>query len=497
MGSSFKLGRKHVGEGAPVLVVAELSANHGGRLDVALRTIEAAAKAGADAIKLQTYTPDTLTLASSAPPFVVRTKNAWAGRTLHDLYREAMTPWEWHDKLKGAAESCGLEFFSTPFDATAVEFLEQLGVVAHKIASFELVDLPLVETVAARGKPLIISTGMATLGEIESAVRVCRDVGNDDIALLRCVSCYPASPESMNLVSIAALRAFGTIVGLSDHTRSPVVAIAATALGAKVIEKHFIVDRAVGGPDSFFSLEPAEFREMVDAVRVAESALGRVYFGPSPEERQSVAYRRSLFIARDVQAGSVLTCDDVRSVRPADGLPARFLPDVIGHVAREDCLAGTPVTWQLVGGVPPHPAIELRAREAADDSMLEVWRASAGVAGAMLAEPCLPETEEVLVGMDGSKPVGEVRLRRVAPGTREVVLAVAPDRRGQGIAQGLLSSVAARVQGLGDRRIIARVARDNERAVRALKRAGYHGFVERNDNGAAWLACERHVGSYR
>ena len=232
---TLRIGTREVGEGRPVYIVAELSANHGANKDVALRTVEAAAKAGADAIKLQTYTPDTMTLASTSDQFVVRTKNEWAGRTLHDLYAEAMTPWEWHAELKDAAEANGLQFFSTPFDVTAVEFLETLGVLVHKIASFELTDLPLVDHVARRGHPMILSTGMASLGEIEEAVLTCRAAGNDQLALLRCVSAYPAAPEAMGLASLQALASFGTVVGLSDHSRDATAAVAAVALGAKIV----------------------------------------------------------------------------------------------------------------------------------------------------------------------------------------------------------------------------------------------------------------------
>jgi pseudaminic acid synthase len=489
MATSFKLRGKHVGAGAPVFMVAELSANHGGSLDVARRTVEAAAKAGADAIKLQTYTADTLTLASSAPPFVVKTKNVWAGRTLHDLYREAMTPWEWHAELKELAESLGLEFFSTPFDATAVEYLEHLGVPCHKVASFELTDLPLVEAVAARGKPVIMSTGMASLGDIEAAVRVCRDVDNDDLVLLRCVSSYPASAESMNLASLATLKSFGTIIGLSDHTRDPVVAITATALGAKVIEKHFILDRTLGGPDSFFSLEPGEFRAMVDAVRIAESALGKISFGPSPEEAASTAFRRSLFVARDVKRGSVLTCDDVRSVRPADGLPARHLPEVLGHVATEDCLAGTPVTWQLVGHVPPSPKVSLRSATPADLAVFSGWRGDAAAASVALGGA------EQLAAWDDAGLVGEVRLGIAVHGAREVSVTVAPGRVGHGLGQALLTA-AAFCASPGVHRLVARVSPDDEKGVRALKRGGFYGFVERREAGVPWLVCERHVGAF-
>ena len=332
---TFKIGRREIGGDAPVFIIAELSANHGHRLDIALRTIEAAADAGADAIKLQTYTPDTLTLKSDRAPFVVKTKNEWAGRTLHDLYADAMTPWEWHAELMAAARARGLECFSTPFDPTAVAFLEALGVPCHKVASFELNDLALVETIARAGKPMILSTGMASLDEIRAAVATCRDAGNERLAVLRCVSCYPARPEAMDLRAYEVLRELGVVLGLSDHTRDNTVAIASVALGAKVIEKHFILDRSVGGPDAFFSLDPGELAEMVRAVRATTAALGRPRFGPSEDEVASTAFRRSLFVSARVAKGETFTAANVRSVRPSNG-PRPHVTSMPYSAARRD-----------------------------------------------------------------------------------------------------------------------------------------------------------------
>lgn len=346
---SFRVGEREVGDGAPVFVVAELSANHGHQLDVALATIDAAKAAGADAIKIQTYTPDTLTLPFEREPFVVKTKNEWGGKTLHALYKEAMTPWEWTKALKQRAEERGLVFFSTPFDTTAVDHLEAHGAPLYKIASFELVDLPLVEYVARTQKPMILSTGMATFEEIEAAVRTARSVGNDRLALLRCVSSYPATSDDMNLAALEKLRTLGTVIGLSDHTRTNDVAVAAVALGARVVEKHFITDRSLGGPDAFFSLEPKELGELVRAIRSAEAAIGTARFGPTPSERASLQFRRSLFVSADVKAGEPLTCRNVRSVRPANGLPASKLPEVLGCAATSDLIAGTPLEAGHVG----------------------------------------------------------------------------------------------------------------------------------------------------
>lgn len=509
MATSFSIGHVPVGDGHPVLLVAELSANHGGKIDVALKTIEKAAELGADAIKIQTYTPDTLTLKSSAPPFVVKTKNEWAGRTLHDLYTEAMTPWEWHAELKACAESKGLLFFSTPFDATATQLLEDLEVPVHKVASFELTDLPLVEHVARRGKPMILSTGMASLGEIEAAVRTCRAVGNDRLALLRCVSSYPARPDTMNLQSFDALKSFGTVVGLSDHTREPTVAIASVALGARILEKHFILDRSVGGPDAFFSLEPDEWKALVQAVRATERAMGAPRFGPSADERASVAFRRSLFVARDVAAGEVLTHAHVRSVRPAHGLPARHLPEVLGRVAATDLTAATPLAWDAVGARPAHD-VTLRPATRDDAAALLAWRndpatrassvATAEVSPdehrAWLDRTLASEDRALFVAEQGGAPVGQVRLDRVGEGTFEVSLTVAPAARGRGLAWALLAATEAPAKERGGLLLEAKIRRDNAPSRRAFERAGYYGFVTRETKDGAFVACERRLVPY-
>lgn len=327
-----------------VFCIAELSANHGQDKAIALKTIEAAAQSGADAIKIQTYTADTMTLNIKKAPFIVETENIWSGKSLYELYQEAMTPWEWHAELKEAAEAYGLVFFSTPFDFTAVDFLEKLDVPLYKIASFEIVDIPLIRRVARVGKPIIISTGMASLKEIQAAVDACDEEGNREVALLRCVSAYPAPLREMNLSSIQRLKEFGTIVGLSDHTIDSTAATTAVALGARIIEKHFILDRNLGGPDSFFSLEPAEFKSMVEKIRAVESVLGAPQFGPSPSEQKSVVFRRSLFIVKDIKAGQVFTEEYVRSIRPSLGLSPAELPKILGKIASRDYQAGTPLS---------------------------------------------------------------------------------------------------------------------------------------------------------
>lgn len=329
-----------------VFCIAELSANHGQDKAIAIKTIEAAAQAGADAIKIQTYTPDTMTLNIKKSPFMVESNNIWNGKSLYELYQEAMTPWEWHAELKQVAEACGLIFFSTPFDFTAVDFLEKLQVDLYKIASFEIIDTPLIRRVARVGRPVIISTGMASLEEIQAAVDACHTENNFDIALLRCVSAYPAPLEEMNLSSLAKLKEFGAVIGLSDHTLGLTAAVTAVALGAQIIEKHFILDRKLGGPDAFFSLEPSEFKSMVEKIRAVESALGQPTFGPSPSEKASFVFRRSLFVVKDLKAGDTLTREHIRSIRPASGLSPAELPAVLGKIARQDIQAGTPLSYE-------------------------------------------------------------------------------------------------------------------------------------------------------
>ncbi|MDL2259832.1 pseudaminic acid synthase [Deltaproteobacteria bacterium OttesenSCG-928-K17] len=330
-------------------LVAELSANHNHDLSRAKRLVEAAAAAGADAVKLQTYTADTLTIDCDNDYFRIK-GTMWNGRTLHDLYKEAYTPWEWHAPLKELAESLGLDFFSTPFDATAVDFLEELGCSIYKVASFELVDLPLLRKIAATGKPVIMSTGMATLGEIEEAVNVLKNGGAGPLTLLKCTSAYPAPPEAANLRAMTLLaEIFNCTVGLSDHTMGSAAAVAAVALGAKVIEKHFTLDRADGGPDGSFSMEPDEFRRLATDVRTAEKALGRPTFDLGEKERESQAFRRSLFVVEDMKAGETFTERNVRSIRPGDGLHTRHLPEVLTRRAARDIPRGTPLSWGLIG----------------------------------------------------------------------------------------------------------------------------------------------------
>ena len=349
MTCQIRIGRRTIGPDSPAFVIAELSANHNQNFDQAVRIVQAAKDAGADAVKLQTYTADTITFRSDKECFRIAGGTLWDGRILHDLYREAYTPWEWQPKLKQVAEDLGLQLFSSAFDETAVDFLEQMNVPAHKVASFELVDIGLIRNMARTGKPLIMSTGMATEEEIDEAVQAARTAGASEIALLKCTSAYPAPPEEAKLRTIPELaRRFDCPAGLSDHTMGTAVPIAAVALGACIIEKHLCLSRADGGPDSGFSLEPNEFKEMVGAVRIAEKALGSVQFGPSTREANGIKFRRSLFVVDNVRCGDVFTKTNVRSIRPADGLHPRYLEDVLGRRAACDIEGGTPLEWELV-----------------------------------------------------------------------------------------------------------------------------------------------------
>jgi pseudaminic acid synthase len=332
-----------------VYVVAELSANHRQQKSIALESIRAAAGCGVDAIKVQTYTPDTLTIDCDNEYFQIRQGTVWDGKTLYDLYREAFTPWEWHPELKQCAEEHGLDFFSSPFDRSAVDLLSRLGVSAFKIASFEINDLELIEYVCSQGKPVMLSTGIASLAEMFSAVELCRSRGIEPI-LLHCSSSYPARPSQMNLAMIANLRStFGLRVGLSDHSEGIAVAVAAVALGATVVEKHFILDKSIGGPDVAFSIEPREFKAMVEAIRIAEQSIGRVDYRLAEEKLKARKFMRSLFVVKDVKAGEEFTRQNVRSIRPGDGLAPVNLGEVIGRRATTSILRGTPLSWKLIG----------------------------------------------------------------------------------------------------------------------------------------------------
>jgi N-acetylneuraminate synthase len=347
----FEIRGRRIGRGQPMYVIAEMSANHHQELSEALAILEAAKQAGADAVKLQTYTPDTLTIDCDAPPFRIGSGTLWEGRRLYELYGEAYMPWEWHEPLQKRAAELGIDLFSTAYDASALEFLETLNMPAYKIASFENVDLPLIRRIAATGKPIILSTGMASLEEVGDAVAAAREAGAQNLALLKCTSAYPSPPEEMNLRGIPALEErFQVPVGLSDHTMGPVASVAAVTLGGCILEKHFTRSRSVSGPDSAFSMEPAEFRRMVEMIREAEAALGSAHWTVGEKEAASRVFRRSLFVVADMKAGDTFTDANLRSIRPGYGLAPKHWRDVIGRRAACDIARGTPLEWTLVAG---------------------------------------------------------------------------------------------------------------------------------------------------
>lgn len=343
---SIHIAGRRIAADAPPYVIAEMSANHNGSLETALALIDAAKRAGADAVKIQTYTPDTITLDSDLPDFRI-TGGLWDGRTLHDLYREAHTPWAWHAPLFAHAATLGITIFSSPFDTTAVDLLEKLNAPAYKIASFEAVDLPLIKYVAATGKPMIISTGMADAEEIREAVEAARAGGCKELAILHCVSGYPAPASDYNLRTIPdMIERYRLVTGLSDHTLDNTTAIASVALGASIIEKHFTLDRSAGGPDDSFSLEPDDLAALCRGARTAWESLGRVDYGRKSSEQGNVQFRRSLYFVKDLAAGAVITGDAVRSVRPGFGLAPKHLDDVLGRKTARAVKANTPVTFE-------------------------------------------------------------------------------------------------------------------------------------------------------
>lgn len=339
----FKIDNKSIGGNNPVFIIAELSANHNQDFDIAVKTLKAMKEAGADAVKLQTYTPDTMTLDCDNEYFQIKQGTIWDGKTLYQLYKEAYMPWEWHPKLKKIADELDLIFFSTPFDKTAVDFLQEIKVPVYKVASFEITDLPLIEYIASKHKPIIISTGIAEYNDIQDAVTVCRKVNNNEIALLKCTSSYPAPIEEANLKTIPdMMKEFDVITGLSDHTLGINVSIAGVALGAKIIERHFILDRKLGGPDASFSLEPEEFKKMVIAIREVEKSIGEVNYNLSDRVKKNRIFSRSLFVVKDIKKGEVFTKDNIRSIRPGNGISPKYLKSIIGKKALLDLRKGTP-----------------------------------------------------------------------------------------------------------------------------------------------------------
>lgn len=344
----MKIGNYTIDKDSPVFIIAELSANHNGSLDTALETVRAAKRAGADCIKLQTYTADTITIDSHKDDFLIK-GTIWDGKNLHDLYKEAYTPWEWHVEIMKVANEEGLLCFSSPFDPTSVEFLESLGVPAYKIASFEITDIPLIELVASKGKPVIISTGIATQEDIELALDACRRQNNDQIILLKCTSSYPAPIEEANMVMVKDFaEKFDVITGLSDHTMGATVPVVATCFGAKVIEKHFILDRSIGGPDASFSMNEGEFSEMVKTVREAEKAIGVVDYNLTDKQAKGKDFSRSLYVVEDIKAGEILTEKNIRSIRPGFGLHPKYYSQILGKIVTRDMFRGDRIELEFI-----------------------------------------------------------------------------------------------------------------------------------------------------
>lgn len=345
----FDLGIKKIGDNHPVFIVAELSANHVQDFNIAIKTIKAIKTAGADGVKLQTFTPDTITINCNNKYFQIKQGSLWNGKILYQLYKEAYMPWEWQPKLKEVAEDLGLVCFSTPFDKTAVDFLEAIKVSIYKVASFEITDIPLIEYIASKNKPMIISTGIATLCDIEEAINACKRLKNNNVALLKCTSEYPSPLKEVNLNTIPNMaETFKTIVGLSDHTIGISVPLGAIALGAKIIEKHFILDRKLGGPDASFSLEPAEFKTMAKSIREIEEALGEISYKLTGAIEKNKTFSRSLFAVKNIKKGETFTGENIRSIRPGHGLHPRYLKDIIGKKAKRNIKKGTPLMWKLI-----------------------------------------------------------------------------------------------------------------------------------------------------
>ena len=349
MPQNININGRSIGDGYPCYIVAEISANHNGDFQTALRLVNTAKEIGADCVKIQTYTADTLTIDSNKEYFQINS-GLWKGENLYNLYKKAYTPWEWQESLKKEAEKIGIDFLSTVYDNSSVDFLEEIGVNAYKIASFELVDIPLIKYVASKGKPIIISTGMGTLGEIEDAVSAIRSQGNNEICLLKCSSVYPAQPEHMNYRSIQHLKnTFNLPIGISDHSLGSISAIVGVTLGANIVEKHLCIDRKIMTPDSAFSMESDEFRKMVQEIKIAEKIYGKIEYGFKENERLSHSHRKSIFIAKDVKKGEIFTKNNIRVIRPGHGLKPKFINIILGKKANRNIECGTPFSWEMIG----------------------------------------------------------------------------------------------------------------------------------------------------
>lgn len=349
MKKKLKIGNRIISKDSPAYIVAEMSGNHNMDFNRAKQIIEAAKEAGADAVKIQTYTADTITIDCDRPEFQTQKGGLWEGMTLYDLYKQAYTPWEWQNELKKYADEIGIDLFSSPFDLTSVDFLEDIDIPAYKVASFEINDIPMIRKIAKTGKPVIISTGIAYMEDIELALRTCKEAGNEDVILLKCISAYPAPYENMNLRVIPNMeQTFGCICGLSDHSMGSEIAVAAVALGAKLIEKHFTLKRSDGGVDAAFSMEKEEFKDMVSQIRNVEKALGHVTYELNEKQIESRTGSRSLYVVDDIKKGEIFTPQNIRSIRPANGMHTKYYDDIIGKIAGTDLKKGTPMDWKYV-----------------------------------------------------------------------------------------------------------------------------------------------------
>jgi pseudaminic acid synthase len=476
---SVSINNHRIGSDAPVYVVAELSANHNQSLERAVELIHVAAECGANAVKIQTYTADTLTIDADSDDFKIFPGSTWEGKTLYQLYREAYTPWEWHAELVAKARQYRIALFSSPFDSTAVDFLEQLDMPAYKIASFELVDIPLLRRVAQIGKPVILSTGMASKQEIHEAVHTLRTHGARQIVLLKCTSSYPASFEEMHLNTISDMRReFALNIGLSDHTMGFIAATSAVALGACMIEKHLTLRRSDGGPDSSFSMEPDEFRQMVAYVRQVERSLGNCVYGGSGDERKNLVFRRSVYAVQDIKEGERFTPENIRSIRPAHGLHPRYLDSILGRKAKRSLRRGTPLSWGAVDST-----LCLRDANASDRDLLLAWRNDPDTRrNSHSTAPVPPEEHEqwlsktlgtpsrrLFIAEDSGVPVGSVRADLAADHS-ELSWTVAPEARNKGFGKKMVLIAAQKIGG----RIKAQVKEGNEASVAIVKSIGLH-----------------------
>jgi pseudaminic acid synthase len=485
----IKIKDRLIGAGHPCYVIAEMSANHGGSLDRALAIVRAAKKAGADAVKLQTYTPDTMTIDCDNEYFRLDGHSLWGGKTLYQLYRESYTPWEWHEPLKDEADSLGMGFFSTPFDESAVDFLERLNVPAYKVASFELLDDPLLKRVAMTRKPVILSTGMASLDEISHAVDVLRGNGTKQIALLRCVSSYPARLEEMDLILIPDIcKKFDVVAGLSDHTVESLTAVVAVALGASIIEKHFKLEDDSVSTDAAFSLSPKVFGQMVSDVRAVESSLGRGIYGPTKDERKNLRFRRSIFAVKDIGKGDIFSIDNVKVIRPGYGLAPAMIDRILGRRANVEIKRGTPLKEDMVvfhsGDV---TKISFRLAESKDSELLFALRNDPSVLSQCIVPRPVEKDEhrewflkvmandqvKIFIILYAGTPVGQVRYD-LKGGTGYVSISISSSYRGRGCAVEALKQTMSKIRLMwGLTRFKALVKESNYASLRCFERAGF------------------------